>query len=406
MTIDTIRQDFPLLQKKANDRLVYFDSAATALKPLQVINAMNEYYFEYPANPGRGEYDLVHRAATAVEASRSKVAKFLHAKPEEIVFTSGTTMGINLVADAFVRKHLQRGDEIIIAESEHAANVLPWYSLQERYGIVVKIVSLDMNQRLTVDILKDHVSLKTKFLAFSDISNVLGTKTDSKSIISFAHQHGLFVLIDAAQSVPHFPIDVVELDVDFLVFSGHKMCGPTGIGVLYAKYDLLEKMDPYLMGGGMSLKYAKDFSIRFAPIPHRFEAGTQPVAEIIGLGAAIDYLMSIGFNFIHQQERVLRNRAIKGLQAIPFVKIYNPNAEAGIITFNLEGVFSQDAATHYNAHHIAIRSGQHCVRNLIDYLQTDGTLRWSCYFYNTEVEVDAFIEATKKGMDFLDAFFR
>jgi cysteine desulfurase/selenocysteine lyase len=322
------------------------------------------------------------------------------------VFTSGTTMGINLVADSFVRKHLQRGDEIIITESEHAANVLPWYSLQERYGILVNIISLDKHQRLTIDILKSQVSSKTKFLAFSDVSNVLGTKTDTKKIIEFAHQHGILVLVDAAQSAPHFPLDVVDLDVDFLVFSGHKMCGPTGIGVLFAKHNHLEKMDPYFMGGGMSLKYAKDFSIRLAPIPHRFEAGTQPVAEIIGLGAAVDYLLSIGFDFIHQQEVNLRKRALAGLQAIPFVKVYNPDAEAGIITFNLDGVFPQDAATHYNAHHIAIRSGQHCVRNLVDYLQTDGTLRWSCYFYNTEAEVDAFIEATKKGMDFLDAFFR
>jgi len=406
MNIDTLRNDFPLLQKTGDERLVYFDNAATALKPKQVIEAMNAYYFDYPANPGRGEYDLVYRADQAVHAARDKVAQFIHADVHEIVFTSGTTMGINLVADAFVRKHLKKGDEILITESEHAANVLPWYVLQERYGIVVKIIALDAQQRLTPSMLKAAITTQSKFLAFSDVSNVLGTKSDTKTLTKIAHEHGLWVLVDAAQSAPHFPIDVHQSDVDFLVFSGHKLCGPTGIGVLYAKRTHLEAMDPYLMGGGMSLKYAKDFSIRLAPIPERFEAGTQPIAEIIGLGAAIDYLRHVGWQVIHEQERRLREHALNGLKKIPFVKVYNPNAEAGIITFNLEGVFPQDAATHYNAHRIAIRSGQHCVRNLVDYLQTDGTLRWSCYFYNTIEEVDLFLEATKKGQDFLDAFFR
>lgn len=407
MNLETIREDFPLLRKRdMKSPVIYFDNAATALKPYKVIHAMQSYYEDFPANPGRGEYDIAYRASEAVAQARQKVADFLNTSSDQIVFTSGTTMGINLVADAFVRKHLKPGDEIIITEAEHAANVLPWYQLQERYGLKVVILDLDEHQRLTLPLLEKAVNKKSKFLAFSDVSNVLGTKTETQAIIAWAHQHGLYVLVDAAQSVPHFPTDVTALDVDFLVFSGHKMCGPTGIGVLYAKRIHLESMDPYALGGGMSLKYAKDFSIRFAPIPEKFEAGTQPIAEIIGLGAAIDYVRSIGLSVIHDHEMALRKYTITQLKKIPFVTLYNEQADSGIITFNIEGVFPQDAATHYNAHGIAIRSGQHCARNLIDHLGVEGTLRWSCYFYNTFAEVDAFIEATKKGKDFLDVYFR
>ncbi len=407
MNVERLRLDFPILQlQDPKQKVVYFDNAATSLKPIPVIDAMRDYYLYYPANPGRGEYDLAYRASKAVDAARENVASLLSTTSDTIVFTSGTTMGINLVADAFVRKHLSSGDEILITEAEHAANVLPWYQLQERYGLKVTIIAFDQSQKLTLDLLEKNVSPKSKFLAFSDVSNVLGTKTDTKAIVQWAHDHGIYVLVDAAQSVPHFETNVTHLDVDFLVFSGHKLCGPTGIGVLYAKRTHLDNMDPYAMGGGMSLKYAKDFSIRFAPVPEKFEAGTQPIAEIIGLSAAIDYVRMIGFDAIHAHEMALRNYAIHELKKIPFVTLYNEIADTGIITFNLDGVFPQDAATHYNAHGIAIRSGQHCARNLTGYLGTEGTLRWSCYFYNTLEEVDAFIEATKQGKDFLDAFFK
>jgi cysteine desulfurase / selenocysteine lyase len=407
MNVERLRLDFPILQlHDPKQKVVYFDNAATSLKPLAVVDAMRDYYVYYPANPGRGEYDLAYRASQAVDAARDNVANLLSTTPDTIVFTSGTTMGINLVADAFVRKHLTAGDEILITEAEHAANVLPWYQLQERYGLKVTIIELDDEQKLTCDLLEKNATPRSKFLAFSDVSNVLGTKTDTTSIVKWAHDHGMYVLVDAAQSVPHFETNVIQLDVDFLVFSGHKLCGPTGIGVLYAKRAHLDRMDPYTMGGGMSLKYAKDFSIRFAPVPEKFEAGTQPIAEIIGLSAAINYVRAIGFDAIHAHEMALRRYAIQALKKIPFVKLYNEHADTGIITFNLDGVFPQDAATHYNAHGIAIRSGQHCARNLVHYLGTDGTLRWSCYFYNTFEEVDAFIEATKQGKEFLDAFFK
>jgi cysteine desulfurase/selenocysteine lyase len=407
MNVNKIRRDFPIFKKKFKGKpLIYFDNAATSFKPLQVIKAMDRYYLDFPVSAGRGEYDLSFYLENEIESARAKVASFIQAKPNEIIFTTGTTMGINMIAQSFAQSNLKPGDEIIITESEHAANVLPWYQAAEKSGAKVIILDLDEKQRLTPSILKPHLNARTKIIAFADVSNVLGTKTDIKAISKLAHQVGAIIVVDGAQSVPHFPTNVEADDIDFLVFSGHKMVGPTGIGVLYGKYQLLEKMKPFFTGGGMSLRFNKKQEVKYAPIPQMFEAGTQHWSGIIGLKAAIVYLETIGFEAIHKQETLLRDRAIKGLKQIPHIVIYNEKTDAAIIAFNIKGVNPQDASTYFNSQGIAVRSGQHCARNLVDFLKTDGTIRWSAYFYNTEKEVDLFLKAAKEGRNFLDAYFQ
>ncbi len=407
MNVAKIRRDFPIFKRKFKGKpLIYFDNAATSFKPLQVIQAMDRYYLDFPVSAGRGEYDLSYYLENEIESARAKVASFIHAKPNEIIFTTGTTMGVNMIAQSFVQANLKAGDEIIITESEHAANVLPWYQAAEKTGAKIIIVDLDDNQRLTPKILKPLLNARTKIVAFADVSNVLGTKTDVKAIAKLVHQVGAIVVIDGAQSVPHFPTNVDHDDIDFLVFSGHKMVGPTGIGVLYGKYQLLEKMKPFFTGGGMSLRFNKKQEVKYAPIPHIFEAGTQHWSGIIGLKAAILYLEKLGFEAIHKQETLLRDRAIQGLKQIPHIVIYNEKTDAAIIAFNIKGVNPQDASTYFNSKGIAVRSGQHCARNLVEYLKTDGTIRWSAYFYNTEKEVDLFLKAAKEGRNFLDAYFQ
>jgi cysteine desulfurase/selenocysteine lyase len=407
MTIQDIRRDFPILKKKFKGKtLAYFDNAATSLKPLPVIRAINHYYLDLPVNAGRGEYDLSFALEKEIDQAREKVASFIHATAKEIIFTTGTTMGINMIAQSYAMNVLKKGDEIIITESEHAANVLPWYQVVEKTGAKLIILDLDQEQRLTPTLLKPYLNSKTKIVSFADVSNVLGTKTDVQSISQMVHEVGGLVIVDGAQSVPHFPTNVSELGIDFLVFSGHKMLGPTGIGVLYGKYALLEKMKPFYTGGGMSLRYNKKQEVKYAPIPQIFEAGTQHWSGIIGLSAAISYLQRVGFDFIHAQESKLRQHALAGLKKIAHVQVYNDQTEAAIIAFNIKGVNPQDAATYFNSQGIAVRSGQHCARNLVEYLKTDGTVRWSAYFYNTIQEVDRFLKAAEDGRNFLDAYFQ
>ena len=407
MTLKEIRRDFPILKKKFKGKtLAYFDNAATSLKPLPVIRAINHYYLDLPVNAGRGEYDLSFALEKEIDQARETVASFIHATPKEIVFTTGTTMGINMIAQSYAMNVLTKDDEIIITESEHAANVLPWYQVAEKTGAKVIIIELDEEQRLTPTLLKPYLNSKTKIVSFADVSNVLGTKTDVQSIGALVHGVGGLVIVDGAQSVPHFPTNISELGIDFLIFSGHKMLGPTGIGVLYGKYALLEKMKPFFTGGGMSLRYNKKQEVKYAPIPQIFEAGTLHWSGIIGLSAAIQYLQRVGFDFIHDQEMKLREHALAGLKKIAHIQVYNPKTESAIIAFNIKGVNPQDAATYFNSQGIAVRSGQHCARNMVEYLKTDGTVRWSAYFYNTLEEVDRFLKAAEDGRNFLDAYFQ
>ena len=407
MTLHKIRRDFPILKKKIKGKpFVYFDNAATSLKPRQVVAAISHYYDHMPVNAGRGEYDLAFQLEQAIEAARQTVAQFIHAHEHEVIFTTGTTMGMNMVAQSYAMTHLHQGDEIIITESEHAANVLPWYQVADKTGAKIIILELDEQQRLTPQLLKPFLSARTKIVAFADVSNVLGTKTDVKAISQLVHEVGGLVVVDGAQSVPHLPTDVHDTDVDFLAFSGHKMLGPTGIGVLYGKEVLLKKMQPFFTGGGMSLRYNKQQQVKYAPIPQMFEAGTQHWSGILGLKAAIEYLNRVSLPWIHKQEMMLRDYALAGLKAIPHIHIYNTQTESAIIAFNIDGVNPQDAATYFNSQGIAVRSGQHCARNLVEYLKTDGTVRWSAYFYNTKAEVDRFLKAAKNGRNFLDAYFQ
>lgn len=407
MTIKQIRKDFPIFKKKFKGKpLVYFDNASTTFKPLSVVKAMDRYYLDYPVNAGRGEYDLAHHLETEIEIARKKVSDFIQADANEIVFTTGTTMGINLIAHSYAMHLLKTGDEIIITESEHAANVLPWYQVAEKTGAKVHIIELDSEQKLTPDLLKKYLTQNTKIVSFASVSNVLGTATDITTLSKLAHSVGAIVIVDGAQSVPHTVTDVKSTDIDFLVFSGHKMLGPTGIGVLYGKHQLLEKMTPFFSGGAMSLRFNKQHKVKYAPIPHIFEAGTQNWAGIIGLKAAIEYLEKVGFEFIHKQETILKNYCLEELKKIEHIQVYNPETDSAIIAFNVVGVNPQDAATFFNSQGIAVRSGQHCARNLVDFLKTDGTVRWSAYFYNTIEEVDRFLDAAKKGRNFLDAYFQ
>lgn len=385
--------------------LIYFDNAATSLKPQCVIDAVTEYYRDYTANAHRGDYDIAHHVDETYDGVRKKVADFIHCKPEEVIFTSGTSMSLNMVAYGYGIRKLGKEDEILITEAEHASNILPWFKVGEATGCKISYIELDDEGRLTVENLKKALNPHVKIVALAEITNVLGFSFDVKKFSEIIHENGAIFVLDGAQSVPHMKTDVKESDVDFLAFSAHKMCGPTGVGVLYGKYALLERMDPLMTGGGMNSKFDICGNIGYLYPPLKFEAGTQNIAGVIGFGAAIDYLNSIGMEAIEEYELRLHAYAIRKLKEIPQICVYNENADCGIITFNVKDVFAQDAASLFNSYGIAVRSGQHCAKILLNKLGTDATVRASLYFYNTFEEIDAFVEACKKGGDFLDAFF-
>lgn len=402
-----IRNDFPMFQNRPTMQghpLVYLDNAATTFKPKQVIKAIEEYYTTYCANSHRGDYDLSHDVDVRYEKARETLAKFINAETREIAFTSGTSMSMNMIAYGLAEK-LQPGDEILLSEAEHASNVLPWFHVAESRGAVIGYIPLTEDGKLTVDNLKKVISAKTKVVSLAQVTNVLGYNVDVKELAKVAHEHGAYFVCDAAQSAPHMKIDVKDLDCDFLAFSGHKICGPTGIGVMYGKYDLLKEMPPLLSGGGMNTRFETCGSVSLQIPPLKFEAGTQNIAGALGFEAAVKYVQSIGLDEIKEHEAHLRKLAIEGMKKIPNVEIYNPDAESGIITFNIKGVFAQDAASLFNSYGVCVRSGQHCAKILMDFLKTTATLRASLYFYNTEEDVEALLEACRHGGDFLDAFF-
>ena len=404
LDVEKIRKDFPMLKNKMQGKaLIYFDNAATTFKPQCVVDALNEYYLNYTANAHRGDYDFAHQVDVKYEEARNKVAQFINANSNEVVFTSGTTMSLNMIAHGL--KNITENDEILITEAEHASNVLPWFKLSERTNCKVKYIELDSEGRLTTTNLKKALNPHVKIVSLAHITNVLGYCFDVKEFAKIIHENGSLFILDGAQSVPHMKIDVKDLDVDFLAFSGHKMCGPTGIGVLYGKYQLLEELDTMMVGGGMNSKFDNCGVIGYLYPPQKFEAGTQNIAGAIGLGKAIDYLNSIGMDNIQKYEKELHDYAIKKLNDVDIIHVYNKNADSGIITFNVKNVFAQDAASLFNSYGIAVRSGQHCAKILLNKLDTDATVRASLYFYNTFEEIDAFVEACKKGGDFLDAYF-
>ncbi len=402
-----IRKDFPMLDNKMQQGhpLIYFDNAATTFKPYSVIKACDEYYINETANSHRGDYDLAFKVDKKVDEVREKVAKFINANKEEVVFTSGTSMSINQIAFGYGMKHIKEDDEILLTEAEHASNVLPWFKVKEMTHCKINYIPLNKEGRLTVESIKKSITKNTKIVAIAQVTNVLAFVADIKEIAKVVHEHGAILVVDGAQSVPHMKIDVKDLDCDFLSFSGHKMCGPTGIGILYGKYDLLKITDPFMSGGGNNARFDMCGDVTFLQPPAKFEAGTMNLDGIYGLGAAIDYLNNLGMQNIEKYEKDLRNYAIEKLKTLPNLIIYNENAEGSIITINVKDVFAQDEASYLNSKGICVRSGEHCAKILHEFLHTVATVRISFYFYNTKEEVDYLYEVLKTGGDFLDAYF-
>ncbi len=404
-----IRKDFPMYDRhdgKFKDKpLVYLDNSATTFKPYSVIEAVNHYYMDITANTRRGDYSLAHEADVAFDDARKVVARFINASSaDEVIFTSGDTEGLNEIAYGLIPL-LGKDDEIVLTQSEHASNVLPWFSVSKITGAKIKYIPLDEKGMVTKDGLLKVIGPRTKIVSVASVSNVMGFKVNVKELVMVAHQYGAIYIDDAAQSVAHMKTDVQDSDVDLMVFSGHKMVGPTGIGILYGKMSVLEKMTPLLYGGEMNARFHSDMYLSLDDIPYRFEAGTQNVAGVLGLASACRYLEKIGFDNIEEHEKSLRRLAIDGLRKNGNAIIYNEEADTGIITFNIKNVFAQDVATYLSHKGVFVRSGTHCAKILPEFLHVDSTVRASLYFYNTKEDIEAFVKACSTAEDFLDAFF-
>ena len=383
------REDFPMI----NTNYIYLDNGATTWKPKQVLDSIKKYYTSYTANAHRGDYDLSLRVDKEYENTREVVGKFINAnRKEEVVFTSGCTDSLNIIAEGYFRNHLTKDDEIIITYSEHASNILPWFRLQNEIGVKVIYCPLNDNHEVTIDNLKNVINNKTKVISLAHITNVIGDVRPIKEICKLAHEKGIKVVVDGAQSIPHIKTDVQDLDCDFLAFSAHKMIGPTGVGVLYGKYDLLNEIKPINLGGGMNEDFATPETTSLKPIPTRLEAGTPNIEGVIGLKTAIEYLMSIGMEKIHQHELELKELLVKKLKEIPHITIYNANNNSGIVAFNVDGIFAQDVAVYLNKHKICVRAGNHCAKILKNEIKVSNTVRVSLYLYNTKEEILELVE--------------
>ena len=406
--INEIRKQFPMLNnniKMQKKPLVFLDNCSTTFKPQCVIDAEMEYYEKTTSNSHRGDYDLSNEMDKKTDEARKAIAHFINCDKDEVVFTSGTTAGLNLVAFGYGLKFLKPGDEIIISELEHASNILPWFQVSKLTGAVIKYIPFDNQGRLTVDNLKKVISKKTKIVSIANVGNVLGYVTDVKGMAKVAHEFGAIMVVDGAQSVPHLKTDFKDIDCDFLAFSAHKMCGPTGIGALIGKYELLEKMDPYLVGGGNNSTFDNTGEVNYRLPPAKFEAGSQNIAAILGFKKAVDFIESIGIEAIHEHDIELIKYAKEKLKDYDKFEILNPLSDNGIITFNIKGVFPQDEATLLNYKGIAIRSGEHCAKMAHAFLNTKATCRMSTYLYTSKEDIDVFVDAIINGGDILDAYF-
>ena len=402
-----IRKQFPMLTneiKMQNKPLVFLDNCSTTFKPQCVLDAMNDYYTEYNSNSHRGDYDLSYHADLMIEEARKEVAELVNCETNEVVFTDGATGALNLVAYGYGLKNLKKGDEIVISVAEHASNVLPWFRIAKLTGAVIKYVPIENGQLLKENLLK-VMSKKTKIVSLAHVGNVLGYIADVKEFAKIAHQYGAIMVVDGAQSVPHLKTDFKDLGIDFLAFSAHKMCGPTGTGALIGRYELLLDMDPFTSGGGMNSIFKVDGTVDYRLPPYKFEAGTLNIAGILGFGRAVKFIKEIGLDNIHQHDQELIDYAINKLEKYDQIIIYNKDARNGILTFNIKGVFPQDEATLLNYKGIAIRSGEHCAKLLDNYLETKATCRMSTYLYTTKEDIDAFVDAIINGGDILDAYF-
>ena len=395
------RKDFPLFkaidEKTANENngLIYFDSAATSQRPYLVLDAMNKFYREENANPLRGLYELSERATLAYENSRKTVADFLNAKdPSQIIFTRNATESLNLVAYSYGLNNLKKGDQVLVSIMEHHSNIVPWQQVCAKTGAELVFLECDKDGLISDQEIDSKLTDKVKIFSITQVSNVLGVTNPVKEYAKKAHEAGAIIIVDGAQSAPHHKVDVQDIDADFFALSGHKLCGPMGIGALYGKKELLEKMPPFLTGGEM-IEYVTKESATWAELPHKFEAGTVSAADAVGMAAAMKYLQSVGFDFIEKQEKNLTQRLMQGMKKIPHVSFLgtdDPDKRSGIITFTIDGVHPHDIATLLSDEKVAIRAGHHCAQPLGKFMGVVSSARASLYFYNTEEEVDLFLE--------------
>ncbi|WP_289108219.1 aminotransferase class V-fold PLP-dependent enzyme [uncultured Dubosiella sp.] len=408
-----IREDFPILKRKMCDHpLVYLDNSATTLKPKSMIDTVVNYYTYLGANAHRGDYEMSAQVDFAYENARKLTKEFIHARrDEEIVFTSGTTESLNILAMTITNTWLHENDVVLSTVAEHASSVLPWLEAGKSKNIKVEYIPLDEQGRVTVDNFKKALHDKVKVVALAQVSNVLGYEAPIKDIVRIAHERGVKVVVDGAQSIAHLPVDVQDLDVDFFCFSAHKMCGPTGIGVLYGKFDLLEELTPVFFGGESNARFNKCGKVSLKKTPLKYESGTQPIEGALGMAAAMKYINELGKENIHRYELALKHHFLEKIKEVEKVKVYNAEAESGIITFNVydQGklIFPQDVASFLNTRGIAVRSGEHCAKLLGEVLKVPGTCRASVYFYNTFEDIDKLVEALKDASfeTCLDIFF-
>lgn len=389
---DVNRDDFMML----DGSVIYLDNGATTLKPSVLSETIGDYYNHYSANAHRGDYDISLKVDEAYEHTRDLVREFIGAKSsQEIVFTSGATDALNKIVFGYFRYYLKAGDEVLITKSEHASNVLPWFELADEIGIQVKFIALNDQLKVTMEEVKKAVTERTKVISLAQVTNVVGDVRPIKEITRFAHEHGIMVVCDGAQSVPHMKVDVQDLDVDFMAFSAHKMCGPTGVGVIYGKFDVLNQIRPTQFGGGMNASFQYDGTRLYNELPSLLEAGTPNIAGVIGFGSVLSYLGQIGMDQIHKYEQELRSYAMEKLKQVPNLIFYNEYSEGGIITVNMKDIFAQDLAIYLNRYHICVRAGNHCAKILKDELGIKNTCRISLYFYNTKEEIDTLVKVLK-----------
>ena len=403
-----IREQFPMLKDKKmqGHDLVYLDNASTTFKPQCVIDRMNKYYLEMNSNSHRGDYDLCYKMDLEVENVRKEVANFVNCEPNEVVFTSGDTESLNLIAYGYCLSFLNSEDGILLSKAEHASNAIPWFKISQLTGCKLYFVET-IDNKIEPDDVRSAFDIhpNIKFASFASIGNVLGYKINVKEIAKIVHEHGAVISIDGAQSVPHTKTDFKDLDIDFLSFSAHKMCGPTGVGVLVGKYDILQSMDTFINGGGMNVTFNTNGEYEPLDAPRKFEAGTQNLSGIMGLGAAIEFLNELGMENIEEHEKELHRYLLDKIGNNENIIIYNKDAESSIFTFNIKDVFAQDEATLLNSKGIAVRSGQHCAKMIDEMLDTPATVRMSTYLYTTKEEIDYFVENILNGGDILDAYF-
>ena len=400
------KDDFPILK---NRDIAYLDSGATTQKPIQVIKTLEEFYEKYNANPHRGAYTLSIEATKIYEDTRTKIAKFINAKHrEEIIFSKNATESLNLIAYSYGMDNLKKDDEVVISIMEHHSNLVPWQKVTKATGSKLNYMYIDDNFELSDEEIETKITDKTKIVGITQISNVLGTINNVKKIIKYAHKRGAIVIVDASQSILHMKIDVQDLDADFLVFSGHKMLAPLGIGVLYGKREILNKMEPFLMGENM-IEYVYEQSTTFAPLPNKFEAGTQNVEGVVGLGAAIDYIENLGYDKIQEIEKEVVSYARQELSKLDYLTLYmTPNKEkhSSVISFNIKGVHPHDVASILDSEGVCVRSGNHCAQPLMRFLGIDSTCRASFYFYNTKEDVDKLVKALNKAYNMFSKYIK